>query len=368
MKLASVALALVVIGIMFVACVPAATATARVPSVQGIEPTELHPHAPADISVGTTNEISAILHDSLTEIGLADENLTFSVQTTFGWLLLKSTVTDAKGTAYLDYDPVAPGTYVIQVAFAGNTAYAPSNASVTVAAVAGPASPPPILPTSSAMILIIAGVVGGVWATYGFVVTQVLGIRADPPEADRKDRRTRSKSKEEKTMTDAEEETPKRVSGSANAASRNVLIVAALALVLAAAGLGLGAMAALTPKAASYTPTTVSFELAVVPDIQGAGWDAFVPNSLVVHAGDTVKITVINADSMDHGFQLDAFNVNVHLDPGTENSTTGEVTPWVTPTPITFVASQTGTFVFKCNVVCGDGHDYMTGTLEVLPD
>ena len=169
-------------------------------------------------------------------------------------------------------------------------------------------------------------------------------------------------------MTEEVEETPKRVSRSANAAGRNVLIVAALALVLGVAGLGLGVMATLAPKAPGYTPTTVSFEIAVVPDIQGAGWDAFLPNNLVVHLGDTVKITVINADEMDHGFQLDAFNVNVHLDPGTANATTGEITPWMTPTPITFVASQTGTFIFKCNVVCGDGHDYMIGTLEVLPD
>ncbi len=167
-------------------------------------------------------------------------------------------------------------------------------------------------------------------------------------------------------MADEEEPTPKRVSGSANAGSRAVLIVAALALVLGAAGLGLGAMSALSPKAPAYTPTTVSFEVAVVPDIQGAAWDAFVPNSLVVHAGDTVKITVLNADTMPHGFELDAFNVNTHIDPGTANATTGDVTP--STTVITFVASQAGTFQFKCNVYCGDGHDYMTGTLEVLSD
>lgn len=166
-------------------------------------------------------------------------------------------------------------------------------------------------------------------------------------------------------MANEGDEKPKRVSGSANAGSRTVLIVAALALVLGAAGLGLGAMTALAPKASTYTPTTVSFQVAIVPDFQGAAWDAFVPNSLVVHAGDTVKITVLNADTMDHGFQLEAFSVNTHIGPGTANAT-GDVTP--SSTVITFVASQTGTFVFKCNVYCGDGHDYMTGTLEVLPD
>lgn len=356
---------LILVALILLAWAPPSVAAPRSLAPRGVEPTELHPHAPADIAVGSSNEISAILHDAATEIGLPGENLTFTLQTTFGWLPLKTATTDAKGTAYLDYDPVAPGKYTIRVAFDGDAAYAPSNASVTVVASAGPTSPPPLLSAGPTIILVIAAVVGGVWATYGFVAFQVLGIRADPPEDDRKDRRTRSTSEVEKIMAKEDEENPKRVSGSANAGGRAVLIVAALALVLGAAGLGLGAMTALTPKAATYTPTTVSFQLAIVPDLQGEGWDAFVPNSLVVHAGDTVKITVLNADPMDHGFQLDAFNVNTHIDPGAENAT-GAVTP--STTLITFVASQTGTFVFKCNVVCGNGHDYMTGTLEVLPD
>ena len=365
MRSARAGLAVILLGLVLLTWVPPTGAAPVSAAPQSVQPTELHPHAPADIAVGSSNEISAILHDATTEIGLPGENLTFSLKTTFGWLPLKTALTDARGTAYLDYDPVAPGNYTVLVAFDGDAAYAPSNASVSVVAVAGPISPPPLLSAGPTIILIIAATVGGVWATYGFVAFQVLSIRADPPEDDRKDRHARSTSKVEKIMAKEDEEAPKRVSGSANAGSRTVLIVAALAVVLGAAGLGLGAMSALSPKASSYTPTTVSFQLAIVPDIQGEGWDAFVPNSLVVHAGDTVKITVLNADAMDHGFQLDAFNVNTHIDPGTENAT-GAVTP--STTLITFVASQTGTFTFKCNVVCGDGHDYMTGTLEVLPD
>lgn len=361
-------LAAVAVALVLLAWVSPAVAAPTNLAPTGVEPTELHPHAPADIAVGANNEISAILHDAITEIGLAGENLTFSLQTTFGWLPLKSAMTDAQGTAYLDYDPVAPGNYTIRVAFDGNAAYAPSNASVSVVAVVGPPGPAPLLPVVPTIVLIIVAVVGGAWATYAFVAIQILGIRADLPERDRKDRRARSPSEVKQSMASTEESTPKGVSGSANAGSRAVLIVAVLALVLGGAGLGLGAMSALGPKASTYTPTTVSFELAIVPDIQGAGWDAFVPNSLIVHAGDTVKITVINADTMPHGFYLPDFNVNQRIEPGTANATTGEVTPWVTPTPITFVASQTGTFLFKCNIPCGDGHDYMTGTLEILAD
>lgn len=350
---------------LLLALVPPTLAAPAPVATTGLEPTELHPKAPADLDVGSIGEISAILHDKVTEIGLAGENVSFSVETTFGWLPLKDAVTNTQGVAYLDYDPVAAGNYTIRVAFAGNVAYAPSNASVSVTAIAGPAAPPPWLGSTSMIVLVIVAVLGGVWATFGYVAFQVLGIRVDSPETERKDRRARSRTEVKKDMAEENEETPKRVSGSANAGGRAVLIVAAVALVLGAAGLGLGAMGALSPKS-TYTPTNVSFELAVVPDIQGAGWDAFVPNSLVVHVGDKVTITVINADTMDHGFQLDAFNVNVHIDPGTANMTTGDVTP--STTVVTFTATQSGTFTFKCSVFCGDGHDYMAGTLEVLPD
>lgn len=366
MRIVAAALAALLIGALLAACAPATAFAPSTPATGGLEPTELHPYAPSELAVGTSNAISAVLHDKVTEIGLAGENLTFLLQTKFGWLFLKESITDSHGSAYLVYDPMATGSYTIKVSFDGNAAYAPSNASVTVQAVAEPASPVlPLLPATPTIVGIILAVVGGVWATYAFVAVQVLGIRSDKPADDRRTRRANSSHKVEKTMADESEEPPKRVSGSANAGNRATLIVAAVALVLAAAGVGLGAMGALTPKAATYTPTTVSFEMAIVPDIQGAGWDAFVPNTLVVHAGDTVKITVINADEMDHGFELDTFNVNVHIDPGTANAT-GDVTP--STTVITFVASQTGTFTFKCNVVCGDGHDYMTGTLQVLPD
>lgn len=342
---------------------PNVTASAAPSAAMGVQPTELHPSAPAHIGVGVSNLITAILHDAVTEIGLPGQNLSFSVRTSFGWLLLKQATTDAQGKGYLDYDPVSPGNDTIQVAYAGNGVYAPCNATVSVVALAGPATPPPFLTTDRAIVLVILAVVGGVWATYAFVAIQVLGIREDRPEPERRDRRARSKSEVNKTM-EKDEESPKRVSGRA-IASRSVLIVAAMALVLAAVGTGLGLMSALAPKAATYTPTTVQFKLAVVPDIQGGGWDAFIPSNLVVHQGDTVKITIINADPMDHGFKLEAFGIDVRIDPAIENATSLEVTPTLTTIPA-FVASQTGTFVFKCDVVCGDGHDYMAGTLQVL--
>lgn len=334
------------------------------PSVQtGVQPTELHPSAPAHLDVGVSGVITAILHDSATETGLPGQNLTFSKSTKFGWLLLKETVTDSQGSGYLDYDPLEAGSFTIKVGFAGNSVYAPSNATVNVTALAPPGSPPPLISTEQTIVLVILAVVGGVWATYGFVALQILGIREDRPEPGRKERRTRSASEEKNTM-EAEEPSPKRVPGTANA-NRTALLVGIVALVLGAAGLGLGAMGALSPKA-TYTPTTVSLQVAIVADLQGDGWDVWLPNELVVHKGDTVRFTVINADEMDHGFNIPDYGIDVHIDPATIN-TTGALVPEVVSIP-SFVADQAGTFLIKCNVVCGPGHDKMIGTLVVLPD
>lgn len=351
--------------ILAVFAVPAAAGAPSAPHVAtGVEPTELHPAAPADIDLGGNAIVTAILHDARTEIGLGSENVTFSLRATFGWLLLKETTTDSQGKAYLDYDAVAPGNFTIQVAFSGDTFYAPSNATVALSVVAGPLAPVPWLPTTGGIVLVILAVVGGVWATYGFVAWQVLGIQADRPEAEKEDRRSRSASEVKRSMED-EANSPKRVSGSANAGSRATLIVAIAALVLAGVGVGLAGLSALAPKPAAYTPGTVELQVAIVPDIQGGGWDVFLPNDLVVHKGDTVKFTVINADEMDHGFAISAFGVDVHIDPATNVS--GEVVPNLVHIP-SFVPDQVGQFLIKCDVVCGDGHDNMIGTLMVLPD
>ena len=164
---------------------------------------------------------------------------------------------------------------------------------------------------------------------------------------------------------ESEAERPqKRVPGSANA-NRAVVYLAISALILSGAAVALLLTGGVAHSAA-YTPSTVSLQVTVVPDFRGAAWDSFVPDELVVHAGDTVKITVYNEDTMDHGFAIDALNVNSVLPAAFQDNTTGDITPSVTV--VTFTVGAAGAFLWYCTNPCGAGHTTMIGTLMVLPD
>ena len=79
-------------------------------------------------------------------------------------------------------------------------------------------------------------------------------------------------------------------------------------------------------------------------------WE-FVPSTITVNKGDTVKLT-ITATDVTHGFSLSDFNVKATLEPNQ-------------PKTVEFVADKAGTFSFRCSVFCGDGHSGMKGTLIV---
>ena len=79
-------------------------------------------------------------------------------------------------------------------------------------------------------------------------------------------------------------------------------------------------------------------------------WE-FVPNTIAVNKGDTVRLKITSVD-VAHGFNLADFNVNVTLDPGETQV-------------VEFVANKTGTFSFYCSVFCGEGHSQMRGELVV---
>ncbi len=150
------------------------------------------------------------------------------------------------------------------------------------------------------------------------------------------------------------------------ASNKTALAIASVALVIALVGVVLAATGALVPRAPLYAPQTVNLQVAIIPDLQGGGYDVWLPNELVVHAGDTVRLTVLNSDDgAEHGLHIPEFGVDQVIPTATLNAT-GEVIPSVTV--VTFVADHAGSFEFSCNVVCGPGHDRMTGTLEVLPD
>ncbi len=75
------------------------------------------------------------------------------------------------------------------------------------------------------------------------------------------------------------------------------------------------------------------------------------PNPIRVKKGERVRL-IITATDRDHGFKLEAFNIEQRLKKGV-------------PTTVEFTADKAGTFPFKCSVHCGFGHGGMKGTLIV---
>ncbi len=363
-RLMLAALALLVLLLIFV---PSAHAAGPLPrSAAGVDPTRVEAAVPASLVAGTPTALTATLRDTATNGTVGGAALTFSEKTTFGWLLLGNKSTDSQGEASVPYEPVANGTYTIVVSYPGNASYAPSNATLALNVLAASTPPPPAMPADQLIVFVILAVVGGVWATYAFVGFQILGIRSigsRPEDAEFESRELKQMEKSEAEPTDAGA-SKKRAPGFANA-NRAVVYLAISAIILSGAAVALIVTGGVGHTAA-YTPTTVDLQVTVVPDFRGAGWDSFVPDELVVHAGDTVKVTVYNEDTMDHGFAIDALGVNSVLPAATQDNTTGDITPSVTV--ITFLAPSAGAFTWYCTSPCGPGHTTMIGTLLVLPD
>ncbi len=97
-------------------------------------------------------------------------------------------------------------------------------------------------------------------------------------------------------------------------------------------------------------PAEISAPVVKSFNITAKQWD-FVPSTVTVNKGDTVRMTFTSTD-VTHGVSLAAFGVNENLVPG--KSVTVE-----------FVADKAGNHSFICNVFCGSGHSHMSGTLVV---
>ncbi len=357
---APLALSILGFALLLVLLAPAASAG----SAPGTAPAQVSLILPSSATVGTDTTLMGVLQNASSGQGISGATLAFSVQTTFGWLPLGNATTNADGPATVDWRPTEGGTAVLQVSFGGDPTYAAVNATSSFTVRPGAGSSPPGLSPDTVIVLIILAAVGGIWATYGFVAWQVLSIRADTPERTRAVRGSRSRSGVKGSMAEASGEASKSVPTSPSGASRAALGVAVAALVLAGIGMAFAASGAASPKAPAYTPTTVNLQMTVVPDLQGSGWDVFVPDELVVHQGDTVFLTIYNADTVEHGIHIAEFGVEQTIPAALDDN--GTVTP--SRTTVQFTADHAGTFGINCNVVCGAGHDEMTATLEVLPD
>ena len=77
----------------------------------------------------------------------------------------------------------------------------------------------------------------------------------------------------------------------------------------------------------------------------------FDPAVITVKKGQRVRL-LITAIDHDHGFELDAFNINQKLKKGD-------------PATVEFTADRAGTFYFHCSHFCGLGHPKMKGKIVV---
>lgn len=114
-----------------------------------------------------------------------------------------------------------------------------------------------------------------------------------------------------------------------------ILVLGALAACLAGAAQAAGQ----APSSGfhEFTMTAKNFE--------------FDPSVITVKKGEKVRLIITTADH-DHGFKLDAFDINQVLKKGETEI-------------IEFTADKAGTFEFKCSVYCGKGHRKMKGKLVV---
>ncbi len=132
-----------------------------------------------------------------------------------------------------------------------------------------------------------------------------------------------------------------------------VLVLIVLSLILAGAALTEAYLAAQESNGVKPANGVRTIYMVVEADWGGSGYDKFYPQTITVQKGDTVKIVLNNTDTMDHGFALDAFNINQPVTAGRTIT-------------FQFVASQVGIFDFYCTMPCGAGHSQMRGQLVVL--
>jgi len=79
---------------------------------------------------------------------------------------------------------------------------------------------------------------------------------------------------------------------------------------------------------------------------------AFLPREIELKKGVPVVLEFVGADVV-MGFKAPDFNVRTDIIPGQVSR-------------LRLVPDKTGTFVFLCDVFCGDGHEGMSGQIHVV--
>lgn len=79
-----------------------------------------------------------------------------------------------------------------------------------------------------------------------------------------------------------------------------------------------------------------------------------VPNRIEIPQGAHVELIVSTAD-VEHGLAVPALDINEPVQPGK-------------PAVIRFLALKPGTYPMHCSILCGRGHDQMTGVIVIEPN
>ena len=114
------------------------------------------------------------------------------------------------------------------------------------------------------------------------------------------------------------------------------------------AGIALVALCAGCDSATSRTTTAPQNQTDI--NIVMKKW-AIVPDTIRVKQGTMVHLHITTPD-VQHGFDVKGLNISEPVDPGKT-------------TDIDLLADKPGKYDIECGILCGKGHDDMTGTIIV---
>ena len=97
------------------------------------------------------------------------------------------------------------------------------------------------------------------------------------------------------------------------------------------------------------TPQSIPSNAQVV-QVQATNW-AWKLDKKLVKSGEPIDFQITGMDGV-HGFSIDGSGVSKQIVPGKT-------------TNVVWTPSQPGTYIIRCNIYCGTGHDGMTTTFTV---
>lgn len=98
------------------------------------------------------------------------------------------------------------------------------------------------------------------------------------------------------------------------------------------------------------TGSSTSSTEARIIEIQASNW-TFTPSVITAKVGEKVQLKVTNVSGV-HGILVKDLGIDLKLAEG-ETGT------------VDLPTDKAGTFSFRCNIMCGEGHKDMTGTITI---